>query len=108
MTDKLDDAELRELTESNTSIAVAECIQELGCCSVFASGRELTAPWVNRKVEELVDIHVRDGAVISTQTRPQYFILKHDQEAESFELLQGPLSADDIRAERTKAKCAGR
>jgi len=107
MTDKLDDAELCELTGADTAIALAECIDGLGC-TVYADGRELTPTWISYKVQELVGIHVDDRAVVTTGTKPKYFILKHDKVADSFELLHGPLSADELLAKCTKAKRTAR
>ncbi|MGC2422209.1 MAG: hypothetical protein WA405_11250 [Candidatus Acidiferrales bacterium] len=107
MTDKLDDARLCELTGVDSSFALAECIDGLGC-TVYAGGEQLTAPWASYKVQELVGVHVRDRAVIGTQTKPQYFVLKRDQETDSFGLLHGPLGADELLAERTKVKRAGK
>ena len=104
MSDKLDEAQLSELTGADPSIAIAECIEGLGC-AVYANGSELP-PWVSYRVQELVGIHMCDGAVISTQTKIRYFILKPDQETESFDVLYGPLRADEVLARRTTTRRA--
>jgi hypothetical protein len=94
MIDKLSDPELCGLTSADESTVVAECIDGLGCV-VYGGGKELP-PWAGNKVEELVDIYVRDKALITTNSEPQYFILKRDDK-DDFSVLRGPLNAADLR-----------
>jgi hypothetical protein len=96
MADKFTESELRELTNGDETTAVAECIEGLGC-SVYAGGKELP-PWASNKVEELVGIYVRDKAVITSSTDPDYFILKLDDSRDDFTVLRGPLNAHDLAA----------
>jgi hypothetical protein len=100
MADKLTDLKLSELTSAAQSTVVGECIDGLGC-NVYAGGEELP-PWASHKVEELVGIYVRDKAVITTSSEPQYFILKFDDSTNEFTVLRGPLSADELTEGRLK------
>lgn len=105
MIDKLADQCLFELTRGNTSIVVAECISGLGC-SLYAEGRELIEPWAADKVANLVGARVCDDSLISNQTRVEYFVLNRDQESEEFEVLEGPLTSDELCTFFGKAKVA--
>ncbi len=105
MTDKLDDAKLCELTRADTSLAIAECIDGLGC-TVYEGGKELTASWVSHMVEGLVGVHVSNEAIVGTQTKARYFILTRNQQNDSFQLALGPFNPDDLAAEWTKANRA--
>ena len=96
MTDKLQDRELCDLTRVDPSVAVAECIDGLGC-TVYAEGRALP-PWASNQVEELVGIYMRQGAIIPSQAEPQYFVLNRDETTERLKVLRGPLKADELRA----------
>lgn len=107
MTDKLDDAELCELTRAHPSIAIAECIDGLGC-TVHAGGREIVAPWICYKVMDLVGMHILNGALITSRTHAAYFVLKYDREREEFQVLHGPVTADGLRAELTRRCDAAR
>jgi hypothetical protein len=96
MDDKLTEPELCGLTSADQSAAIAECIDGLGCC-VYAGGKELLKPWASQKVEELVGIFLRDNAFITTNSAPQYFVLKFDDSSDEFTVLRGPLTADAFR-----------
>jgi hypothetical protein len=93
--DKLIDSELCGLTSADESTVVAECINGLGCV-VYAGGKELP-PWADNKVEELVDISLRNQAVVTTRSEAQYFILRRDDK-DDFSVLRGPLNASDLLA----------
>jgi hypothetical protein len=107
MADKIDERQLREFTSADSSIAIAECVEGIGC-TVYADGKELLAPWASRIVEESVGIHVIHGGILGTRLSPLYFVLKHDREIDSFEVLRGPLSADELVAESHSLARAGR
>ena len=104
MGDELEDSELCELTSHNGEIAIARCVDGLGC-SVFANGNELPA-WASQKVEELLQMSVRDQAVMTTQTRTEYFVLNWNKDSDDFALKDGPLTADELRARHIKQKGA--
>ena len=106
MSAQLDPSELCDITRGKPFVAVAESIEGLGC-SVYADGRELAVPWVNRKVEDLVNSPVQNGTLLTSETAVRYFILKRDPELEEFAILTGPLNADEVRPALTKAKAAG-
>lgn len=105
MTYKVDEAALCELTAGGDSpVAIAECIEGLGC-TVYAGGAELSDPWASHTVEELVGIRLVNGAIIGTHTQAQYFIVKrNDEDSASFELVKGPLDADQLSTELAKVK----
>jgi len=88
--------ELCDLTSKDESIAIAECVDGLGC-TVYADG-QILAPWASNKVEELVGIYVRHGAFITNQTEPLYFILKREKLTGGFRVLHGPLKSDELGA----------
>lgn len=86
---------LKEFTSKNHGLAVAECIEGLGC-SVYADGEMLV--WAGPQVEALVGIPLENGAVITNETAAQYFLLRWDGIRE-FSASRGPLSADELRAQ---------
>lgn len=97
MVGQLNDSELCDLTKVAESPAVAQCIGGLGC-SVYAGGKELP-DWASKEVEELVGIHFRDGAAItSLGSEAKYFILNLEEDTEKFTILRGPLTANELRA----------
>jgi hypothetical protein len=96
MTDKLEDRELCDLTLVDPTVAIVECIDGLGC-TVYAEGRVLP-PWASNLAEELVGIHMHQGAVITSETEAQYFVMKRGETTERLKVLRGPLKADELRA----------
>jgi len=95
MDDELTDSELAALTSTNSSTAVAVCVEGLGC-TVWAGGKALP-PWADEKAAELVGIY-RRNAVITTKSATQYFVLNYDEDREAFAVSRGPLSAAEVRA----------
>lgn len=96
MTNQLQEQELLSLTLGDSTVAVAECIEGLGC-AVYSEGKVLP-PWASKLAEELVGVHVRQGTVITSQVEAQYFVLKRDKTNEEFKVLRGPLNSDELRA----------
>ena len=103
MSDELDDAKLSELTKARTSIAVAKCIEGLGC-SVFVNGEEVMEPWKIDEVQELLGCHPRDGAILTTHAKPECYMLRTNHEADAFQLIQGPLSPEELLDELNRAE----
>ncbi len=106
MTEQLDQSDLCDITKGNPSISIAESIEGLGC-SVYADGRELAEPWINRKVENLVNSPIQNEAVLTSETATRYFVLKRDPELDEFAVMAGPLRAEEVRPALAKAKSAG-
>ncbi len=102
MIEQLEESELREITRLNGKVALAQCIEGLGC-SVYADGEPLP-PWASYRAEELTESHVREGAVITNQSAPRYFVLSWDKDMEELTLPRGPLSADELRQVSTLKK----
>jgi len=86
---------IRNFTAANPEVAIAESTEDFGC-TVYARGTEMLA-WASHKVEELVAVHLRNGAVITTRHESVYFLLSKD-EAENFQLIHGPLKPSELVA----------
>jgi hypothetical protein len=99
------ESQIIELTRSSPTVAVAECIDGIGC-SVYAKGRELP-PWASHKVQELVGSPVKNGVLLTSAIEPTYFILSKD-DTDQFDLVLGPLSATELVIRLVKTRSVGK
>jgi hypothetical protein len=96
MDDELTDSELAALISTNSSTAIAMCVEGLGC-TVWAGGKALP-PWADEKAAELVGIYTRNSAIVTTKSTTQYFLLNYDENREEFSVARGPLGGAEVRA----------
>ena len=106
MNDMLDERELCAFTRQDPSIALAELIDGLEP-NVYADGEFLIAPWISRAVAETIDSGSLASAILTTRSRTRYFLLRHSSDDERFELVRGPLTGEELRAELLKARGVG-
>jgi hypothetical protein len=86
---------IRDFTAASPSVAIAESTDDIGC-TVYSGGTEMPA-WASHKVEELVGLHPKDGAVLTTRHDSAYFLLSKN-DTENFQILRGPLKSSELVA----------